>query len=265
MRIPDRHFIVATLVLLWQCAGTSGATIYSMPQTLNLTTHARVDPTTTLFDDTSISLWRIATPGETCSPVTAWDGGNWTGLSVPAADRASDQAGLHPTHFGSTVVQYEAGAFGTHLNLYDTPPTGSLGTVTVEYTWSQPRWVAPWPRGLSDATRVECTMDYQAPTAAKTGVAIYSSWSLGFHAAGNASQYVWYETELFDLGRAFSQVIWSEPEEEGRRAGARVHSPLPTFPLPISGHDIGLPYRPLLPGRAQPALPLRAARLHGEL
>ena len=64
-------------------------------------------------------------------------------------------------------------------------------------------------------------MEYQAPTAAKTGVAIYSSWSLGFHAAGNASQYVWYETALFDLGRAFSQVIWSEAGGLGRRRGER--------------------------------------------
>lgn len=125
-------------------------------------------------------------------------------------------------------MQYEAGAFGTQLNLYDTPPTASLGTITVEYTWSQPRWVTPWPRGLADSTQIECTIaGYQAPTAAKQGVAIYSSWSLGFHAAANASQYVWYETELFDLDRAFSQTIFSEEEEEasegveGGRGGGR--------------------------------------------
>ena len=181
-----------------------------MPSALNLSTHARVNPTTTLFDDTSISLWRIAQPGEVCSAITPWDGGNWTGLSVPPAARLLDQCGLHPTHVGSSVVQYEEGAFGAQLNLFDTPPTASLGTITVEYTWSQPRWVQPWPRGLTDATLIECTMQYQAPTAYKEGVAIYSSWSLGFHSALNASQYVWYETALFDLERSFSQTIWMD-------------------------------------------------------
>jgi hypothetical protein len=191
-------------------ARSSATILYVQPETLNLTTHARVDPTTPLLDTTSISLWRIATPGEACAPITAWDGGNWTGLSIAPAFRAAEQCGLHPSHLGSTVAQYAAGAFGAQLNLYDTPPTASLGTLTVEYTWSEPQWVAPWPRGTSDGALIQCTALYQAPTAAKDGVAIYSSWSLGFHALSNASQYVWYETALFDLGRAFSQVIWMD-------------------------------------------------------
>lgn len=199
----------APLLVLLTCQVATSTTLYTMPKSLNLTTHARVDPTTTLFDDTSISLWRIASPGEECLPI-GWDGSNWTGLHVPPGARLADQAGLQPDVVGSTFVQYSNSSFGTQLNLYDTPPTASLGTITVEFTWSQPNWITPWARGLTDATLVECTMLYQAPTAKKEGVAIYSSWSLGFHNVNNISQYVWYETALFDLDRAFSQTIFSK-------------------------------------------------------
>jgi hypothetical protein len=199
----------AFVFILMSTFGDS-AILYSMPSDLNLSTNARADPQTTLFDNTSISLWRIATAGESCEPITGWDGGNWTGLFVAPSIRASHQCGLHPSHLGSTVVQYADGAFGAQLNLFDTPPTASLGTVTVEYTWSQPRWVAPWPGGVHDGAVVECTTSYQAPTAYKDGVAIYSTWSLGFHSAVNVSHYVWYETALFDLNRSFSQVIWMD-------------------------------------------------------
>ena len=65
---------------------------------------------------------------------------------------------------------------------------------------------APWRGG--GAPGLELSIEYQVPVAAKTGVAVYTSWSIGLTVGG---QFVWYETALFDLDRPLGgDEIWMD-------------------------------------------------------
>lgn len=129
----------------------------------------------------------------------------WTGAETTLAfQRGLDPAaGLN----GSTAMQYADGVFGASLNLFDTPlaPPDSLGTITIENNWSPQTSAAPW--NASGAV-LDMSIMYEAHSAFRTGVAVYSSWSLGLsHRVSH--DFVWYETALFDLDRPLGgDEIW---------------------------------------------------------
>lgn len=81
---------------------------------------------------------------------------------------AASQMGVQADCDGSSVVQFSNGTFGALLNFATDPVVapGNLGTITVEYTPSQPNWIYPWK---SDAAAViHAKLEYQVPTANTT-------------------------------------------------------------------------------------------------
>ena len=147
-----------------------------------------------IYNATLVDFWRVGSgPVE---PVSAWDLGPYTGAPAPR----SQQVGLGPVaHPGSTAVAFFNGTFSAVLNLYETPvtPSTSLGTITVENNFDPAIATAPFPTPTS---LLDLALHYRVPTAQKTGVAIYSSWSLGL-LNRVTRRFVWWETAIFDLAR----------------------------------------------------------------
>ncbi len=148
---------------------------YRIPQSLDLRSAVRDNATGARLDTTLCSIWRLTEPGQVLSPVTAWDAGRWTGLHVGDPVPPSSQMGVQTDCKGSSVVQFANGTFGALLNFATDPVVApsDLGTITVEYTPSQPNWIYPWK---TDASAVIHTkLEYHVPSANVT-------W--GFHALG---------------------------------------------------------------------------------
>jgi len=180
--------------------------LFSLPDSLELDNASivRINPTTTPLDTTLVDLWRLG--AGPLAPEVAWDLSAWTGSGI--ASRADTRALLPPAaENGSTAVQFSSGVFGASLNLFTTPlaPADSLGTITIEYNWSPSNWVQPWANA---GALLDMSVMYMAYSAARTGVAVYSSWSLGL--SNNVTQrFVWYETALWDLDRALgADELW---------------------------------------------------------
>ena len=151
----------------------------------------RVDPTVGVPDTTLVDFWRIGFGP--LSPLS-WQIGDFTGS--PATEAST--RGLNATINGSSAVSYSDGVFGAVLNLDVDPiePREALGTITIEQSWSSSTRVAPWAAGGG----VDLRMQYQVPSASMSGVAVYSSWTIGIsHRVSGV--FVWYETALFDLDR----------------------------------------------------------------
>lgn len=173
--------------------------LFSLPDSLNLTAAVAVDPATG-SDEILLAIFRV---GAGPAGALDWDLSSRTGAALPAADAR----GVRPTLEGSTAVQYGNATFGALLNLTATPlePGASLGTVTIACDFSAARAAAPWAAG---ARGLELSIEYQVPLASKTGVAVYTSWTVGLATAA-AGSFVWYETALFDLDRPLGgDVVW---------------------------------------------------------
>lgn len=192
-----RPVLLSTLFLLRALA----APLFSLPASVNLTATTVVDPSAAgAPDELVLAIFRVG--AGPASPLS-WDLSARTGAALPAADAR----GVRPLVVGSTALQYGNATFGALLNLTADPlePGASLGTVTVGYDWSAARAAAPWAGGGGG---LELSIDYQVPTAQKTGVAVYTSWTVGLATAA-ANTFVWYETALFDLDRPLGgDVIW---------------------------------------------------------
>ena len=143
----------------------NGAVFYRMPQSLDLRSAVRDNATGARLDTTLCSIWRLTQPHQALSPVTAWDAGRWTGLHVGAPAPPSSQMGVQTNCDGSSVIQFFNGTFGALLNLATDPvvPPANLGTITVEYTPSQPNWIYPWKTDSS--TLIHTKFEYQVPAA----------------------------------------------------------------------------------------------------
>ncbi len=178
-----------------------------MPDAIDMTNASiiRVNPFAgpDVFDQFVVDIWRL---GDVKLQPVQWNVSEWTGLAVPEGTHGEFQLGLSPGVTGSSAVQYFNGTFGAHLNTITNPiqPNQSLATITIEYNWSPETRVCPW----ANASHLELSVMYQAPAAARQGVAVYSSWSLGLlHAA--TRKFVWFETALFDLERPLGgDVVW---------------------------------------------------------
>lgn len=157
-----------------------------------------------VFDHFVVDIWRL---GDAELQRVLWDVSDWTGLDVPEGSQGEFQVGLSPGATGSSAVQYFNGSFGAHLNTMTNPiqPNQSLATITIEYNWSLETRASPW---ATNASHLELSVLYQAPAAARQGIAVYSSWSLGLlHEA--TRKFVWFEIALFDLDRALGgDVVW---------------------------------------------------------
>ena len=199
--------LLAAAALAARCAAAPQL-LYSLPEELALDNSSivRVNPTSTPQDTTLVDFWRLG--AGPLAPAQGWDLSAWTGAS--GLDRAS-QRGLQPSADvnGSTAMQFESGTFGASLNLFETPtaPPDTLGTITIENNWGPATQVAPWAPA---AGALDLAVLYEAHSAFKTGVAVYSSWSLGLsHRVSKA--FVWYETALFDLDRDLGgDEIWHD-------------------------------------------------------
>lgn len=180
---------------------TASRVFFSLPTSVNLSAAVFVDPgpTTAPADSIVLSFFRVG-PGPP-SPLS-WDLSSSTGAALPAAC----SLGLLRNVPLSTALQYGDATFGALLNLTSTPlePAASLGTITIGYDYSAATAASPWSDAQS--TGLELSIDYQVPTAFKTGVAVYSSWTVGIASAGT---FIWYETAIFDLNRPLGgDVIW---------------------------------------------------------
>ena len=179
-------------------AASSPRVLFSLPDSLPLDNASivRINPTSTPLDLALVDLWRLG--AGPLANETAWDVSAWTGSGLVGA--AASRALLPPANVnGSTAVQFAGGVFGASLNLFTTPlaPTDSLGTITIENNWSPTTRVQPW---AAPGRLLDMSVDYQAFSAFRTGVAVYSSWSLGI--SNNVTgRFVWYETALWDLDR----------------------------------------------------------------
>ena len=162
----------------------------------------RVNPSSPAqSDETVITFWRVG--WSLPQQPAAWDPGAWMGAELPAADLRA----MLPAAANTTCIGYSNGTFGALLDVYATPiePGQSLGTITIEHNWGPATRVAPWaaPGGALDLA-----IDYQAPLALRTGEAIYSSWTIGI-AHRVTRSFVWWETTLWDLGRALGgDELW---------------------------------------------------------
>lgn len=193
---PPVLFVVTTTLLL--TLSSARTVLFSLPASLPLdnATIVRINPTVTVYDQALVDLWRLG--AGPLAPVSLWNLSAWSGSGI--AQLTDTRALLPPAaQNGSTAVQFADGVFGASLNLFDTPmaPTDTLATITIENNWSPQTRVAPWgaPGGA-----LELSIEYVAQSAFRTGVAVYSSWSLGLSNAVTG-KYIWYETALWDLGR----------------------------------------------------------------
>ena len=174
--------------------------LFSLPVSLPLDNSSvvRVNPTATPLDETLVDFWRLG--AGPLAAETTWDVSAWTGSGI--ASRAESRALLPPASVnGSTAMQFAGGVFGASLNLFETPlaPPDSLGTITIENNWSPATRVQPWAPAQGGAV-LDMSVRYQAFSGFRTGVAVYSSWSLGLSNA-RTQRFVWYETALWDLDR----------------------------------------------------------------
>ena len=174
--------------------------LYALPHSIDMGNASLVlaDPAgAPLLDATRIIFWRLG--GGPLLPVGGWDLAPWTGGCSAPCPRA-EQRGVGPVvRNGSSAAAFSEGEFRAVLNLFDTPvpPPASLGTIVIEYNWSPSTRVAPWPL---DGSLLDLAVRVRTPSAAKTGVAVYSSWTIGLsHAATGA--FVWWETAIFDFAR----------------------------------------------------------------
>ena len=197
---------------------TDERVFYSMPETIDLRKASRDNATGALFDTTLCSVWRLTQPHQALRPVTRWDAGQWTGHDVsisPGTIPAGSQMGVDPATTGSSAIQYSQGTFGALLNMFESPiVSANLGTLTIEYTPSQPNWIYVWQDDANASIHV--SFDYQVPFGNKTwadhalgGQAIYSTLALGLHhVSGESPQFIWYEVGIFDLGRSMQPAVF---------------------------------------------------------
>lgn len=213
--------LLAVLLLSLATRPTTGVAVllYSLPESIQLDNASivRVNPSgPTIYDTTLIDVWRLGA-GAMHNKVSGWDVDAYTGAGLPA----SAARALTPLAPGSTAVQFANGTFGAHLNLLTNPlqPGATLGTITIENNFGTP--AAPWS-GLDGV--VACSVDYTVPTAHRTGVAVYTSWTLGI---AHASDFIWYETTLFDLDRPLGgDELWLDTIS----GSIIVHAPLTSAP-----------------------------------
>ena len=196
-KMPPLSLLLATILLLVRCSARS-VVLFSLPASVPLdnATIVRINPTVTVYDQALVDFWRLG--AGPLAPVSSWNLSTWSGSGI--AQLTDTRALLPPAlQNGSTAVQFADGVFGASLNLFDTPmaPSDTLATITIEQNWSPQTRVAPWgaPGGA-----LAMSIEYVAHSAFRTGVAVYSSWSLGLsHAV--TGKYIWYESALWDLGR----------------------------------------------------------------
>jgi hypothetical protein len=192
-----RPVVLATLLFIRALA----APLFSLPASVNLSSATVVDPSAAgAPDELVLAIFRVGA-GPTFP--LSWDLSARTGAALPAAD----SRGTRPLVVGSTALQFGNSTFGALLNLTADPlePGASLGTVTIGYDWDASRAAAPW---AGSGGGLELSIQYQVPTARKTGVAVYTSWTVGL-ATASADSFVWYETALFDLDRPLGgDVVW---------------------------------------------------------
>ena len=188
-------------------AGASRTVLFALPDSLPLDNSSivRVNPSEIVYDHALVDFWRCGSGP--LAPIASWDMAPWTGANTSLAN----QRGLLPnaTMNGSTAVSFAGGVFGASLNLFDTPlaPTDTLGTITIENNWSPSQTVAPWAVAGAE---LDLSIMYEAHSAFRTGVAVYSSWSLGL-SHQKTLDFVWYETALFDLDRDLgADEIWHD-------------------------------------------------------
>jgi hypothetical protein len=205
----NRRFALCVASLSFTGAGAveKRVLLFELPDSLPLDNSSivRVNPTETVYDHALVDFWRCGSGP--LAPITSWSMLPWTGADAGLAN----QCGLLPnaTLNGSTAISFAGGTFGASLNLYDTPlaPRDTLGTITIENNWSPAATVAPW--AVASAA-LDLSILYEAHSAFRTGVAVYSSWSLGLSHKVTLD-YVWYETALFDLDRDLgADEIWHD-------------------------------------------------------
>lgn len=177
--------------------------LYSQPIFLTpLENHTWVDPSGPLiFDTTRLIFWRLQHPKVAPTPVDQWDMGEYTGAPppTPPATLSDTQLGLTPGTPGSSGVSYANGTFGGLLNLYANPVIQgqSLGTIVLEYNWGLNTSNAPF---IGATSGLDLRVAMRVGSAAKTGVAVYSSWTIGLRNRVTTA-FVWWETAIFDLDR----------------------------------------------------------------
>lgn len=186
-----------TVFLLFATLHASPTILYELPTSIDVhnASIVRANPSEpAIYNATQVSFWRVGSGP--LAPVSGWSLESYTGAPAPR----SQQVGLGPvTHPGSTAVAFYNATFSAVLNLFETPviPSTSLGTITVEHNWDPATAAAPFP---TPASALDLALHYRVPTAQKTGVAIYSSWSLGLFNRVTR-RFVWWETAIFDLDR----------------------------------------------------------------
>lgn len=198
--------------------------LYSLPPSLQLDNASIVrvnpsGPSSNIHDTTLVDVWRLG--DGVLHNVSSWDVSAVTGAGLsPTSARA-----LLPAAIDSSAIQYGDGVFGASLNMFTNAlqPGATLGTITIENNWSPPTRVAPWSGA---ASALALSLEYQCPTASRTGVAVYSSWSLGIaHVA--SGDFLWYETTLFDLHRPLGgDEIWMDTIS----GNLIIHAPLTAAP-----------------------------------
>ena len=182
----------------------SSTILFKMPDSLDINNAslARVNPTDGILDETVLTVWRIG--DEALTNISSWDGSEWTN-----ARPFSPAVAITPSLQGSSTVLYANGTFGALLStLANQIQNGSsLGTLTIEYNYSPQFQTFPWS---SSSALLDMSVMYEAPQAYRTGIAVYSSWSLGI-LHRNSSTFCWYETAIFDLNRDLGgDQIWHD-------------------------------------------------------
>jgi hypothetical protein len=163
---------------------------------------ARVNPTNGILDETVLTVWRLG--DEALTNLSSWDSSEWTN-----ARPFSPQVAMTPSLPGSSSVLYSNGTFGALLSTIANPIQNgsSLGTLTIEYNYSPQYQTFPW---TSPSAVIDMSVLYEAPQAYRTGIAVYSSWSLGI-LHRNSSTFCWFETALWDLERDLGgDEIWHD-------------------------------------------------------
>jgi hypothetical protein len=192
-------------------AAQSSSLLYSLPPSLDLSNASivRLDPSasSSVLGTTLITFWRLG-PGP-LRPLQ-WQVGSFTGSPAPAAL----SRGLLPASPDSSCISFSQGTFGAVLNTSTTPiaPGQSLGTITVEQSWTAEAAPLPW---AAAGGAVDLSVMYQPATALKASgaIAVYSSWTIGLRslAPQDKSAFIWYETALFDFQRPLGgDEVWRD-------------------------------------------------------
>jgi len=185
-------------------APSSSTILFKMPDGLDISnaSFARVNPTNGILDETVLTVWRLG--DEALTNLSSWDSSEWTN-----ARSFSPQVAMTPSLPGSSSVLYSNGTFGALLSTIANPIQNgsSLGTLTIEYNYSPQYQTFPW---TSPSAVIDMSVLYEAPQAYRTGIAVYSSWSLGI-LHRNSSTFCWFETALWDLERDLGgDEIWHD-------------------------------------------------------